>query len=155
MKNDEKRRREKRTERGIMKRWNDKPYHSLDYMLRERYGEKVYRVALNGGMSCPNRDGTLGKKGCIFCSQGGSGDFAANAALSITEQINTQIKSLSSNARFINISPIFRHIQTHTLLWNTCVRSSQKPSPIRISWHCPLVPDRTVWEMMYWSFLIP
>ena len=52
-----------------MKRWNDKPYHSLDYMLRERYGEKVYRVALNGGMSCPNRDGTLGKKGCIFCSQ--------------------------------------------------------------------------------------
>ena len=45
-----------------MKRWNDKPYHSLDYMLRERYGEKVYRVALNGGMSCPNRDGTLGKK---------------------------------------------------------------------------------------------
>ena len=40
-----------------MKRWNDKPYHSLDYMLRERYGEKVYRVALNGGMSCPNRDG--------------------------------------------------------------------------------------------------
>ena len=36
-----------------MKRWNDKPYHSLDYMLRERYGEKVYRVALNGGMSCP------------------------------------------------------------------------------------------------------
>ena len=59
-----------------MKRWNDKPYHSLDYMLRERYGEKVYRVALNGGMSCPNRDGTLGKKGCIFCSQGGSGDFS-------------------------------------------------------------------------------
>ena len=53
----------------MMKRWNDKPYHSLDYMLRERYGEKVYRVALNGGMSCPNRDGTLGKKGCIFCSQ--------------------------------------------------------------------------------------
>ena len=81
-----------------MKRWNDKPYHSLDYMLRERYGEKVYRVALNGGMSCPNRDGTLGKKGCIFCSQGGSGDFAANAALSITEQI-TSIKSVSGRWR--------------------------------------------------------
>lgn len=67
----------KRTERGIMKRWNDKPYHSLDYMLRERYGEKVYRVALNGGMSCPNRDGTLGKKGCIFCSQGGKRRFCS------------------------------------------------------------------------------
>lgn len=46
-----------------MKRWNDKPYHSLDYMLRERYGEKVYRVALNGGMSCPNRDGRIGTRG--------------------------------------------------------------------------------------------
>ena len=96
-----------------MKRWNDKPYHSLDYMLRERYGEKVYRVALNGGMSCPNRDGTLGKKGCIFCSQGGSGDFAANAALSITEQINTQIKSLSSKR------PIHKYIAYFQAYTNT------------------------------------
>jgi len=40
--------------------WNGKPYHSLDYMLKERFGEKVYKVTLNGGMSCPNRDGTIG-----------------------------------------------------------------------------------------------
>lgn len=37
------------------KNWNGKPYHSLDHMLRERFGEKVYKVTLNGGMSCPNR----------------------------------------------------------------------------------------------------
>ena len=61
------------------KNWNGKPYHSLDHMLRERFGEKVYKVTLNGGMSCPNRDGKLGSRGCIFCSAGGSGDFAADA----------------------------------------------------------------------------
>lgn len=78
-----------------MRRWNDKPYHSLDYMLRERFGEKVYKVTLNGGMTCPNRDGKTGFRGCIFCSEGGSGDFAASASLSITEQINSQISILS------------------------------------------------------------
>lgn len=77
-------------------KWNEKPYHSLDYMLKERFGEKVYKVTLNGGMTCPNRDGTLGNRGCIFCSAGGSGDFAADAALSITEQINSQIQLLES-----------------------------------------------------------
>ena len=70
--------------------WGDKPYHSLDYEMKKRFGEKVYRLALNGGMTCPNRDGTLGDRGCIFCSQGGSGDFAASASLSVTEQLNQQ-----------------------------------------------------------------
>ena len=65
-------------------------------MLRERFGEKVYKVTLNGGMTCPNRDGKIGRRGCIFCSAGGSGDFAADASLSITEQINSQIALLSA-----------------------------------------------------------
>ena len=78
-----------------MRKWGEKPYHSLDHMLRERFGEKVYKVTLNGGMSCPNRDGNLGTRGCIFCSAGGSGDFAADACLSVTEQIDSQIAILS------------------------------------------------------------
>ena len=78
------------------KSWNGKPYRSLDYMLRERFGEKVYKVTLNGGMSCPNRDGTIGTGGCIFCSEGGSGDFAADVSLSVTEQIESQIALLSA-----------------------------------------------------------
>ena len=78
------------------KSWNGKPYRSLDYMLRERFGEKVYKVTLNGGMSCPNRDGTLGTRGCIFCSEGGSGDFAADVSLSVTEQSESQIALLSA-----------------------------------------------------------
>lgn len=85
-----------KTEEACPMKWNGKPYHSLDYMLRERFGEKVYKVTLNGGMSCPNRDGRIGHRGCIFCSEGGSGDFAADASLSITDQINSQIAVLSA-----------------------------------------------------------
>ena len=55
--------------------------------MQDTYGEKLYRLSLNGGMSCPNRDGTLGTGGCIFCSEGGSGDFASDGMFSISEQI--------------------------------------------------------------------
>ena len=59
----------------------------LNDYLRETFGCKVYKLALNAGFTCPNRDGTLGTGGCIFCSAGGSGDFAEDAGKSITEQI--------------------------------------------------------------------
>ena len=68
-------------------RWGEKRYYSLDYYLKQAYGEKLYKIALDGGMSCPNRDGTLGTGGCIFCSEGGSGDFAGNRNVSIASQI--------------------------------------------------------------------
>ena len=67
--------------------WGEKRYYSLDYYLKKTYGEKLYKISLDGGMTCPNRDGTLGTHGCIFCSRGGSGDFAASRVLSVTEQI--------------------------------------------------------------------
>ena len=63
--------------------WADKRYHSLDYEMKTRYGRKIYKIALNGGFTCPNRDGTLGTGGCIFCSAGGSGDFAEKQAASV------------------------------------------------------------------------
>ena len=66
--------------------WNGKPYHALDYELKKIFGKKVYKLALDGGMTCPNRDGTLGRGGCIFCSAGGSGDFAEKQAGSLREQ---------------------------------------------------------------------
>lgn len=66
--------------------WNGKPYHSLDYELKKIFGKKVYKLALDGGMTCPNRDGTLGTGGCIFCSAGGSGDFAEKRTGSLREQ---------------------------------------------------------------------
>ena len=49
-----------------MTSWNGKPYHSLDYMLRQMFGEKIYKVTLNGGMTCPNRDGKIGRKRLYF-----------------------------------------------------------------------------------------
>ena len=60
-------------------------YRSLNDELREKFGEKVYKLALEGGFSCPNRDGKLGTKGCIFCL-GGSGDFAEKPSGSVFEQ---------------------------------------------------------------------
>jgi len=61
--------------------------------LKERFGKKIYKLSINGGMSCPNRDGKLGTGGCVFCSEGGSGDFAADVCLSVEEQIE-QAKKL-------------------------------------------------------------
>ena len=54
-------------------------YYSLNRYLRETFGEKLYKIALDGGFGCPNRDGTVGTSGCIFCSGAGSGDFAERA----------------------------------------------------------------------------
>ena len=78
-------------------RWGEKPYYSLDYYLKEKFGEKVYKIALDGGMTCPNRDGTLDTRGYIFCSSGGSGDFAVHKKTSVTEQINDAITLLKSH----------------------------------------------------------
>ncbi len=69
-------------------RWGEKRYYALDFYLKQTFGEKLYKISLDGGMTCPNRDGTLGTRGCIFCSAGGSGDFAGDRRLSITEQLS-------------------------------------------------------------------
>lgn len=76
--------------------WGDKRYHSLDYYLKNKYGNKLYKLSINGGMTCPNRDGTIDTRGCIFCSSGGSGDFTPSMTLSITDQIE-EAKNLVSN----------------------------------------------------------
>lgn len=79
-------------------------YYSLNEYLKNTFGEKVYKISLNGGMTCPNRDGTLGTKGCIFCSRGGSGEFSADSLLSVTQQIEQaklKIKAKTDCKRFI------------------------------------------------------
>ena len=62
-------------------------YYSLNCYLQDTFGEKVYKIALDGGFTCPNRDGTLDTRGCIFCSGAGSGEFAGKRTDSITDQI--------------------------------------------------------------------
>ncbi|RLQ97869.1 TIGR01212 family radical SAM protein [Falsibacillus albus] len=59
---------------------DDKRYHTWNYHLRNHFGHKVFKVALDGGFDCPNRDGTVAHGGCTFCSAAGSGDFAGNRA---------------------------------------------------------------------------
>lgn len=74
-------------------------YTTLNNYLKERFGEKVYKIALNGGFTCPNRDGKIGTRGCIFCSKGGSGDFAESPDLTITEQIENGKKRLEKKIK--------------------------------------------------------
>ncbi len=77
---------------------------TLDAYCRRIFGEKVYKLSLQGGMTCPNRDGTLDTRGCIFCSAGGSGEFAQRNCGSVTEQIRqakTQVAGKYKGNKFI------------------------------------------------------
>ena len=79
-------------------------YLSFNKYLREAFGDKVYKISLNAGFSCPNRDGKIDTKGCIFCSKGGSGDFAENKNLSITDQIENgkrRVEKKISSGKYI------------------------------------------------------
>ncbi len=76
---------------------------NLSNALKERFGEKVYRLSLSSGCSCPNRDGTLGYGGCTFCSEGGSGEFAADPApIEVQiEEAKKRIRSKTDAKKFI------------------------------------------------------
>ena len=74
-------------------------YYSLNEYYQYKYGKKVYKLSLNAGLSCPNRDGVCGTRGCIFCSRGGSGEFAADSALSIPEQLEQAKARVLSKTR--------------------------------------------------------
>lgn len=74
-------------------------YTSLNSYFKKRFGCKVYKLAINGGFTCPNRDGTLGTRGCIFCSRGGSGEFAESKKKSVTQQIDNGKKRVEKKIK--------------------------------------------------------
>lgn len=78
------------------KLWGNKRYLSLNYFLREKFGEKIFKISLDAGFSCPNRDGKISKGGCLFCSERGSGDFAGDRNFSIENQF-VDIKNMMAN----------------------------------------------------------
>lgn len=80
-----------------------KKYNDLSTYLINRFGHKVYKISLSTGCTCPNRDGKISYGGCIFCSEGGSGDFAAPAALSVKNQIENGKKLIKTKLK--NIAP--------------------------------------------------
>lgn len=74
-------------------------YLSFNKYLKDKFGQKVYKISLDGGFTCPNRDGKAGTRGCIFCSKGGSGDFAESREMSITEQIENGKKRVEKKIK--------------------------------------------------------
>lgn len=76
---------------SVPRLWGTKRYHTLNHFLRHRFGQKVFKIPINAGLSCPNRDGTLGWGGCLFCSAQGSGDFAGECGKRISAQF-AQVK---------------------------------------------------------------
>ena len=90
------------------------PYYALSDYLQESFGEKLYKLSLNAGLSCPNRDGTLDTRGCIFCSEGGSGEFASSPFLSITKQIEQAKllieKKISQRTLYSLFSSIYQYL---------------------------------------------
>lgn len=88
-------------------------YYSLNRYCRDTFGEKLYKLSLDGGMTCPNRDGTLSSLGCLYCSAGGSGDFAADRSLSIKEQLSAAKERLLQRAAVSTLSHISGFTNTY------------------------------------------
>lgn len=73
--------------------------YTTNAYIRDTFGEKLYKISLNAGTTCPNRDGKAGTGGCIFCSASGSGDFSEDAVMSIDEQIELAKKRISGKCK--------------------------------------------------------
>ena len=81
---------------------SNKRYHSLDYFYKHKFGRKVCKISLNGGFTCPNKDGTKSTGGCIYCSKSGSGDFAG----SVNKDIVGQFQEIKELIRLIDQSSL-------------------------------------------------
>lgn len=113
--------------------WLDKPYYSLDAYCKHTFGEKCYKIALDAKMTCPNRDGTIGKDGCIFCSQGGSGDFAIQVSPNMTADLQKGLALMTSKQ---TSSGLIAYFQAYT---NTYAPLPYLESVYRQALSCPEV----------------
>ena len=94
--------------------WGRKRYYSLDYYLKKTYGEKLYKISLDGGYGMSNRDGTFsGPTVAFFCSRGGFRDFAASRTLSVTEQIGSREAAVCKKIYRIILHCLFSGIHQH------------------------------------------
>ena len=89
----------------------NKRYYTYDYYLRQTYGGKCAKITLDAGFTCPNIDGRCGRGGCIYCSDRGSGDFASDARLSLTEQYLIQTEKMR---RKWDTDKFIPYLQAHT-----------------------------------------
>lgn len=96
------------------KTWEGKRYHSLKYFLKHKFGEKVYKISIDAGFSCPNRDGTIDTRGCIFCSPQGSGEFAGCRSNNIAQQMTGGTKGTHVLAGKYGIRKYIAYFQAFT-----------------------------------------
>ena len=89
-------------------------YYSFNKYMRDRFGTKVYKIALDAGLTCPNRDGTIDTRGCIFCSEGGSGEFAQKITLeNVKEQLENAKKRIEKKNKGGKYMAYFQAFSTH------------------------------------------
>ena len=88
---------------------NNDRFYSLNNYLKETFGYKIYKVSLDGGFTCPNRDGKISTKGCLFCSDRGSGEFTGKRGKSIKEQIDEQLEFISNKNENNNVIAYFQN----------------------------------------------
>ena len=89
---------------NITMEWDGQRYHSINFDLKKTYGSRIWKLPVNAGMTCPNRDGRVGYGGCTFCSEGGSGDFALSARMTPVEQLDAQkalLPKIDPDGKFI------------------------------------------------------
>ena len=83
---------------------SNKRYHTLDYFYKHKFNSKVFKVSLNAGFTCPNKDGKVGTRGCIYCSNSGSGEYAGNPNDDLLKQFD-EVKNIMSrkwpNSKYI------------------------------------------------------
>lgn len=134
---------------------NQNHFYSLDTYLKETFGEKVYRISLNGGMTCPNRDGTKGTRRLYLLQPRWPPVILLKIiCLSVSEQIAPVKRNWQIKQNAANLSPIFRRIQTPMPLSLICARFFWKRSGIQTLLYYPSPQDRTV-SMMKSSHCCP
>lgn len=123
-------------------------YYSLNKYLKNTFGEKVYKISLNGNMTCPNRDGTLGTRGCIFCSRGGSGEFASDALLPVHGQIDQAKLRIKKKSDCKSLLHTFSRSQIPMRLLNILKKylQMQFQNPTLLPFQSQPVP--IAWEIM-------
>ena len=127
---------------------------TLSDYLKNTYGEKVYRLSLSSGCTCPNRDGKVGSGGCTFCSEGGSGEFAAKAQIIEPTDIRKQIEEAKGIiSKKTNARKFIAYFQSYTNTYGdvgrlrTCIL---RLSDRMILWHYPWAQDLTVSDLKLW-----
>ncbi|HHX00033.1 MAG TPA: TIGR01212 family radical SAM protein [Acholeplasmataceae bacterium] len=130
---------------------NQHPYNTLDAYLKSKFNSKVFKISLNGGFTCPNRDGTKGRGGCIFCSESGSGDFAGNPEENLKTQFQTIKKRMHKKwnegkyiVYFQANSNTYGELETIKNLYEEAISLDKDIVVLAIATRCDCISDEVI-----------